>query len=89
MIAADSIRHGDVVSQLMSWLEAGGKSGGIIPSEDLLKNMISIEDSAGETSLTKNEVDHPVARLLLQWIDIDEGKHEKMVSGLIALSTAR
>ena len=87
MIAADSIRHGDVVSQLMSWLEAGGRSEGAIPSEDLLKSMLSIEDSAGETSLTKNvEVDHPVARLLLQWIDIDESKHERMVSGLIALS---
>ena len=90
MIAADSIRHGDVVSQLMSWLAAGGKSEGVIPSGDLLKSMLSIEDSAAETSLTRNvEVDHPVARLLLQWIDIDEDKHERMVSGLIALNTNR
>jgi len=90
MIAADSIRHGDVVSQLMSWLAAGAKSEGVIPSGDLLKSMLSIEDSAAETSLTRNvEVDHPVARLLLQWIDIDEEKHEKMVSGLIGLNTNR
>lgn len=90
MIAADSIRHGDVISQLMSWLEAGGRFEGDLPDEALLKGMLSIEDSAGEASLTKDvKVDHPVARLLLHWIDIDEGKHEKMVSGLVALSTRR
>ena len=88
MIAADSIRHGDVISQLMSWLETGGRSEGSIPDEALLKSMLSIEDSAGEASLAENvDVDHPVARLLLKWIDIDEGKHEKMVGGLVALST--
>jgi hypothetical protein len=74
----------------MSWFEAGGKTEGAIPSEDLLKSMLSIEDAAGESSLTKSiEPTHPVARLLLQWIDIDEGKHERMLSGLIALSTKR
>ena len=87
MIAADSIRHGDVISQLMSWLEAGGRMEGSIPDEALLKSMLAIEDSAGEASLTREvEVDHPVARLLLRWIDIDEGKHEKMVNGLVSLS---
>ena len=90
MIAADSIRHGDVISQLMSWLETGGGMEGSIPDETLLKSMLAIEDSAGEASLTKEvEVDHPVARLLLRWIDIDEGKHEKMVSGLVSLSKSR
>jgi uncharacterized protein len=90
MIAADSIRHGDVISQLMSWLENGGGSEGSIPDEALLKSMLSLEDSAGEASLTAEvEVDHPVARLLLRWIDIDEGKHEKMLSGLVSLSKKR
>lgn len=90
MIAADSIRHGDVISQLMSWLEAGSRFQGSLPDEALLKSMLSIEDSAGEASLTDEvEVDHPVARLLLRWIDIDEGKHEKMVGGLVALSADR
>lgn len=90
MIAADSIRHGDVVSQLMSWLEAGGRPNGSIPDESLLKSMLSIEDSAGEASLAKEVlVDHPVARLLLRWIDLDESKHEKMMSGLVALSSSR
>lgn len=90
MIAADSMRHADVISQLMSWLEAGAKAEGSIPDEALLKSMLAIEDSAGEASLAREvDVDHPVARLLLQWIDIDESKHGKMVSGLVALSTNR
>jgi len=90
MIAADSIRHGDVVSQLMSWFETGGKFEGSLPTEDLLKSMLALEDSAGETSLVKSvEVDHPVARLLLRWIDIDEAKHEKIVGSLISLTANR
>lgn len=90
MIAADSIRHGDIVSQLMSWLETGGRLEGSIPDESLLKSMLSIEDSAGEASLTKEvSVDHPVARLLLRWIDLDESKHGKMVRGLVALTNRR
>jgi len=88
MIAADSIRHGDVVSQLASWLETGGRFEGSLPSEELLKSMLSLEDKAGEASLAKSvEVDHPVARLLLRWIDIDEAKHEKIVAELITLTT--
>lgn len=87
MIAADSIRHGDIISQLMSWIQTGGGVEGSIPDEAILKGMLSIEDSAGEASLTEEvDVDHPVARLLLRWIDIDERKHEKMVAGLAALS---
>ena len=86
MIAADSIRHGDVVSQLISWLEKGGKAGGSIPDEAVLKRILALEDSANEASLRKDvQVDHPVARLLLRWIDIDESKHDRMVRGLIAL----
>lgn len=90
MIAADSIRHGDVVSQLISWFETGGKYGGFVIDESLLKSLLSMEDSASESSLSKGvRVDHPVARLLLRWIDIDEAKHERMVNGLMALSRSR
>lgn len=90
MIAGDSIRHGDVVSQLISWFEAGGKSAGSIPDEALLRSLVSVEDAAREASLAKEVgVDHPVARLLLKWIDMDETKHERIVDGLIALHKRR
>ena len=86
MIAWDSIRHGDVVSQMISWLEAGAKSAGTLPDEGLLRSLLSIEGSAGEESLAREvDVGHPVARLLLRWIDMDERKHERIVAGLISL----
>ena len=87
MIASDSIKHGDVVSQIISWLEAGNESIFELPSQALLESMLSIEDSAKEESLTRSiDVDHPVARILLEWIDTDEAKHGKMVSRVLSLS---
>jgi len=87
MIASDSIKHGDVVSQIISWLEAGNESGFELPSQALLESMLSMEDSANEVSLRKSiEVGHPIARILLEWIDTDEVKHGKMVGRVLALS---
>ena len=52
--------------------------------------MLSIEDSANEESLRKTiDVAHPVARILLEWIDTDEAKHGKMVTRILALSKKR
>jgi len=86
MIASDSIRHADVVSQVISWLEADGKRRVELPSKDLLESMLSMEDSAKEVNLQEGvKVEHPVARLLLEWIDMDEAKHGKMVTKMLAL----
>ncbi|MDA4135866.1 MAG: hypothetical protein OK449_02550 [Thaumarchaeota archaeon] len=86
MIASDSIRHGDVVSQVMSWLEAETKTKVELPGKELLETMLAMEDSAKEASLRESiKVDHPIARLLLEWIDMDEAKHGKMVVKLLAL----
>jgi hypothetical protein len=90
MIASDSIKHGDVVSQIISWLEAGNESSFELPSQALLESMLSMEDSANEESLRKSvDVGHPVARILLEWIDTDEAKHGKMVSRILSLSKKR
>jgi rubrerythrin len=90
MIAADSIRHGDVVSQVMSWLEAGGESEFEMPEKGILESLIALEDSAHEASLTDSiRIDHPIARLLFQWIDADEEKHEKIVSKMLKLENER
>jgi rubrerythrin len=87
MIASDSIKHGDVVSQIISWLEAGNKTSFELPTQAILESMLSLEDSANEESLRKSiNVGHPVARILLEWIDTDEAKHGKMVSRILALS---
>lgn len=89
MIASDSMRHADVVSQVISWYEAGHDPTYVLPGDALLRDMLALEDSAKETELSKTvEAEHPVARLLLEWIDIDEGKHEKIVARLVKLSKA-
>ena len=86
MIAADSIRHGDVVSQVMSWLEAGRESDVEMPGKAILESLIALEDSAHEASLTESiHIGHPIAQLLFQWIDADEEKHEKIVSKMLKL----
>jgi predicted transcriptional regulator len=86
MIAADSIRHGDVVSQVISWLEAGRESDVEMPGKDILESLVALEDSAHEASLTESiRIRHPIARLLFQWIDADEEKHEKIVSKMLGL----
>ena len=90
MIASDSIRHGDVVSQVISWLEADSKRKFELPGKELLESMLEMEDSAKEASLRESiKVDHPVARLLLEWIDMDEAKHGKMVVKMLALDKVR
>ena len=88
MIAADSIRHGDVVSQVISWLEAGGETEVDMPGKQILESLIALEDSAHEASLTESiRIAHPIAQLLFQWIDADEEKHEKIVSKMLKLGT--
>jgi rubrerythrin len=90
MIASDSIRHGDVVSQVISWLEAGRDSEFEMPGKKILESLVELEDSANEASLTESiHVGHPIARLLFQWIDADEAKHEKIVSKMLKLEVDR
>jgi predicted transcriptional regulator len=90
MIASDSIKHGDVVSQVISWLEAESKKQYELPGKQLLESMLAMEDSAKEVGLYDSvKVDHPVARLLLEWIDMDEAKHGKMVTKMLAMDKNR
>ncbi len=90
LIASDSIKHGDIVSQIISWIELGNGSGQRrfqAPDRSVLEQMISLEDSASEVNLRRNvRTAHPVARLLLEWIDTDEEKHEKIVGKILRLA---
>jgi uncharacterized protein len=90
MIASDSMRHGDIVSQVISWLEADDKRTIELPHNELLQSMLALEDSAKEVSLRESiKVDHPVVRLLLESIDMDEGKHGKIVAKMLALNKVK
>lgn len=89
LIASDSIKHGDIVSQIISWLEVeeSGRRRFQAPDHAVLEQMVSLEDSASEVNLRKSvKTAHPVARLLLEWIDTDEEKHEKIVGKILRLA---
>ncbi len=86
MIAADSMRHADVVSQIISWTELPHEPTLNVPKKEFLDTILQIEDKAGEQSLRDTvKISHPVARLLLEWIDADEKKHERVISKMVQL----
>ena len=82
-IATDSIRHAEIVSQII-------RSGNTVNKFQLdkklkkfLKQMIEEEEDASEQSLIKIvKIKHPAVRTLLQSIDQDEIKHKKMLKSL-------
>jgi len=87
LIASDSIKHADVVSQMISWLESETRMEFEVPPHGLLENLLAIEDSAGEENLGDTvPVGHPVAKLLLEWIDADEAKHGRVVQKMLGLA---
>src|SRR6266852_7882683 len=86
MIAADSMRHADVVSQIISWTELPREPTLNVPKREFLDAILQIEDKAGEQSLRDTvKISHPVARLLLEWIDADEKKHERIINKMVHL----
>jgi len=86
MIAADSMRHADVVSQIISWTELPNEPIMKVPKREFLDAILQIEDKAGEQSLKDTvKISHPVARLLLEWIDADEKKHERIIGKMVHL----
>jgi predicted transcriptional regulator len=86
MIAADSMRHADVVSQIISWTELPREPTLNVPKKEFLDAILQIEDKAGEFSLRDTvKISHPVARLLLEWIDADEKKHERIIGKMVHL----
>ena len=83
MVASDSIRHADIVSQIASWLETGHDLPSEGPDQELLAEILAIEDNANELSLRKTiTTEHRVAQLLLESIDMDEEKHERLIGKL-------
>ncbi len=89
MIAADSMRHADVVSQIISWTELPHEPTLNVPKKEFLDAILQIEDKAGEQSLKDTvKISHPIARLLLEWIDTDEKKHERIINKMVRVVQA-
>ncbi|HUK29142.1 MAG TPA: hypothetical protein VLV31_12020 [Candidatus Acidoferrales bacterium] len=87
MIASDSIRHADIISQIIAFLETGIENPDEGLDQELLSDILALEDSADEVPLrSKVKVGHGVARLLLESIDMDEKKHDKLLGKMQSLS---
>jgi len=83
MIASDSIRHADIVSQIMTRLESGQPEFES-PAGEFLSEVLTIEDKAAEIALNETiKIPHRIAQLLLESIDMDEKKHERMIAGML------
>jgi len=86
MIASDSIRHADIVSQIITRLENGNQPEFESPAGEFLNEVLTIEDKASEITLNETiKIPHRIAQLLLESIDMDEEKHEKMIAGMLKL----
>jgi len=84
MIATDSIRHADIISQIVSFMETGIETPDEGLDRGLLKDILAIEDTADEVSLRSTvKINHDVARLLLESIDMDEKKHDKLLGKMM------
>jgi hypothetical protein len=83
MVASDSIRHADIVSQIVLWLEKEREPAYEAPDQGPLNEILAMEDNANEFSLRKTvRIKHEVAKLLLESIDMDEEKHERLIGKL-------
>jgi hypothetical protein len=84
MIASDSVRHADIISQIISYLESETEIPDEGPDREPLREILAIEDNADEMSLCSAvKINHHVARLLLESIDMDEKKHDKILAKMV------
>ena len=82
-LASDSIRHAEIVSQVIRDQETVGSFKLDRQLKKYLKQMIEQEENASEQSMTKLvKTSHPAVRALLQSVDQDEMKHKKMLKSL-------
>ena len=82
-LASDSIRHAEIVSQVIRDQETVGSFKLDKQLKRYLKQMIEEEENASEQSMTKLvKTSHPAVRALLQSVDQDEMKHKKMLKSL-------
>ena len=82
-LASDSIRHAEIVSQVIRDQETVDSFRLDKQLKRYLKQMIQEEENASEQLMIKLvKTKHPAVRVLLQSIDQDEMKHKKMLRSL-------
>lgn len=83
MIASDSIRHADILSLVLAKIEGKVEIEYEKLSEEFIIDMLKNEEEAKEVYLKDLiKLDHPIVKLLLKSIDLDEEKHMKILHEL-------
>ena len=74
----------------MTRLESGHQPEFESPAGEFLNEVLTIEDKAAEIALNETiKIPHRIAQLLLESIDMDEEKHERMIAGMLRLFNER
>lgn len=82
-LASDSIRHAEIVSQVIRDKDTVDRFQLDRKLKKYLKQMIEEEENASDQLLIKMvKTKHPAVRVLLQSVDQDELKHKKMLKSL-------
>jgi len=85
-IASDSIRHAEILSLILSKIEGKVEISFEKLSKEFLKEMLNIEEESKEEMLKDIiENDHPLTKVLLLSIDIDEEKHAKIIKEMLKI----
>ncbi len=84
-IASDSLRHAEIVSSLMTYLQTGGRPSHIeTPDAKELEQIIRSEEEADDSAINElREIPDPAVQLLLASVEADERKHLELLRGLL------
>jgi len=85
-IASDSLRHADIVSSLIDYLDKGEDLKMDPLSKKDIEEILKEEEEAKEASLEELKTINPLVKLLIEVIESDEEKHLKILRGLVNLS---
>ncbi len=85
IIASDSIRHADIIDMIGRMIEWGEEPVIDLPEKEVLKRLIETEETAHVHSLDniKDKLPHEIVKILLDAIEDDERKHEKILRSLL------
>lgn len=82
-IAADSLRHADIVSHILARLDRLNEPIFSATDLDTLRNVLEIEDDTVGRSLECLRECSPVVKALLRSIDMDEDKHTEILKAAL------
>jgi predicted transcriptional regulator len=90
-IASDSLRHADIVAAIMAYIESDGVGATVrAPTPSELEEILKEEEQADEDSIVPLlESEDPAIRLLVQSVEADEQKHQRILQGFLRLAKNR